>query len=68
MNPSESLAKKIAQQIENKDPQCAFWVVSFLDKLYAANPKMTVDEILYFIDNAIPKAVRQYESYINHTI
>ena len=64
---STIIAKKLFTQIQERDDQCALWLVSAISKITSENPTMTIFELLSIIRNEMPNATAQYQKYIRST-
>lgn len=62
------LAIGLFQQIEEENPQCAFWMVSALAKLQRVCPELVCSQAtLSILEEAIPKTVAEYKNYVRDT-
>lgn len=57
------IAQQLFQQIEEHDTQCAFWMVSIIERLSKAFPGMTLKELMNIATEQIPKTVYQVAKY-----
>lgn len=62
--PGTQLAKILLKQIEEENPQCAFWLVSAVCKLLQENPQMNMVCFLNILASEIPKACSSYQEYV----
>lgn len=58
------LAKVLIKQIEQRSPQCSFWLFSAVDKLVKENPDMTLVSLRDVLVEEIPHSARKYCEYI----
>ncbi len=62
-----ALAVRLLEQVQTRDEQCAFWVVSALSKLARTHPRRPVVEVLGLARHAMPDAYKQYIGYVAGT-
>lgn len=65
--PGTALAKIILGQIDRRDPQSAFGVVSAISKIAHENPKMTMACLRNIIFDSMPAALEEYTFYLKNT-
>lgn len=61
------LAKILLKQIESENPQCAQWLVSAVDKLTRANPRMSLLCLRNILATEMPNASAAHQKYIAGT-
>lgn len=62
-----NLARRVLEQAEEREQECAFWFLSALNKLAGARPHMRVEEVLQFASEAMPKAAQEWSAYVAQT-
>lgn len=60
-------SKILMKQIEDRDGQAAFWMVSCLSTLRHANPQMNLICLMNIIKDGMPKAHGEYQEYLKNT-
>ena len=65
--PGILLAKQLLNQIDDRDSQCAFWIISAMHKIKRESPKMGMPCLLNIIRDEMPKGFADYCEYIKHT-
>ncbi len=61
------ISKILFKQIQDKDHQCAYWIISALTRLLKSNPKLTVIDVLKIANGAMPKAADYHQDYLQKT-
>lgn len=60
------LARALLRQVESRDAQCAFWVISAFDKL-RRQKSITVTCIANILKQEMPKSYQDYVDYLKNT-
>jgi hypothetical protein len=65
--PGTDLARQLLRQIEERDSECAFWVVSAVRKVLTENPDESLSYFWDIVRYSIPFAVKRYRDWLDQT-